>query len=58
MSQTVRPTPTKPSTTYETGTRPSDSHVVEDAEAMLDEIDALLAEEDEFLLAYQQKGGQ
>lgn len=59
MSQTSQPTPpVKPNTTYATPTQPSDSHAVEDADALLDEIDAVLAEEDEFLTRYVQKGGQ
>lgn len=58
MSQSQKPRPTKPSTTYATATPPSAGHADETTEALLDEIDELLAEEDEFLLNYRCKGGQ
>lgn len=59
MSQTSQPAPsTKPNTTYATRTPPSDAHVVEDADSMLDDIDEILAEEDEFLVNYRARGGQ
>lgn len=58
MSQSQKPMPTRPNTTYATAEPASGSHAADDTEAVLDEIDALLAEEDDFLLRYQQKGGE
>lgn len=56
QQQDVRPI--RPTTTYATAAQPSDPHVVEHADEMLDEIDAILAEENEFLVRYHQRGGQ
>lgn len=50
---------TRPNSTYATEVTPAAHDVeLEDVDAWLDEIDEILAQEDDFLLRYRAKGGE
>lgn len=50
-----KPTPANPNTA---APATADTKIVDETDEMLDEIDAVLAEEEEFAIHYVQKGGQ
>lgn len=59
MSQTQKPQPTRPNTTYATATRTSAAPIVEEADDWLDAIDEALEENVlEVVRTFRQKGGQ